>query len=534
MPASSGDYVIYLRKSRADLEAEQRGESETLARHERALLELSHRLRLNIVDIYREIVSGETITARPVMQRLLTEVESGIWSGVLVMEVERLARGDTIDQGIVAQAFKFSGTKIITPSKTYDPDNEFDEEYFEFGLFMSRREYKTINRRLQRGRLASVKEGKFVGSAPPYGYQKKKLDRDKGYTLIPDPVQAPIIKLIFELYTTGEQMPNGTWQRLGISRIVRRLNELKAVPQKGGDWSPATIRDILTNPVYTGKMRWNWRKNVKRRENGAVAISRPRSVAEDCILVQGLHEPIIDQAVFETAQEYITKNRVPSVKVSQTMQNPLAGLVVCGNCGRRMQRRPYLKQGRVPALICPYTSCGNVSSDLDMVEARILNSLRDWLSEYRMHWKEDGKQASSLGAQKRAIKKLDSEIAALEKQKENLHDLLERGIYDTDTFLDRSRSIAERTKRAQADRAALAKSLAEQELREASRKTIIPKVEHLLEVYGQLSTAKEKNDILKEVLEKVVYTKKESGRWGRPDNFEIVLFPKIPRSSPDD
>ena len=195
-----GDYVMYLRKSRTDMEAEQRGEGETLARHERALLELSDRLCLNLAGVYREIVSGETIAARPVMQKLLSEVERGLWAGVLVIEVERLARGDTIDQGIVAQTFKFSGTKIITPSKTYDPDNEFDEEYFEFGLFMSRREYKTINRRLQQGRLASVKEGKYVASVPPYGYDRKKLEHDKGYTLIPNPEEAEIVKLIFALF----------------------------------------------------------------------------------------------------------------------------------------------------------------------------------------------------------------------------------------------------------------------------------------------------------------------------------------------
>ena len=204
MERYDGDFLIYLRKSRADLEAERRGEGETLARHERALLELASRLDLHITEIYREIVSGETIAARPVMQQLLSEVERGMWSGVLVMEVERLARGDTIDQGIVAQAFKFSGTKIVTPSKTYDPENEFDEEYFEFGLFMSRREYKTINRRLQRGRAASIKEGKYVGSIPPYGYERTKLERDKGYTLSPDPEQAPVVKMIYELYTKGE------------------------------------------------------------------------------------------------------------------------------------------------------------------------------------------------------------------------------------------------------------------------------------------------------------------------------------------
>lgn len=166
--SDSGEYALYLRKSRADYEAEARGEGETLARHEKMLIELARRYNFSIGKIYREIVSGESIEARPVVQELLKDVQSGRWKGVLVVEVERLARGDTMDQGRVAKSFKFSDTKIITPIKIYDPNNEFDEEYFEFGLFMSRREYKVINRRLQRGRLASVKEGKYVGSIPPY------------------------------------------------------------------------------------------------------------------------------------------------------------------------------------------------------------------------------------------------------------------------------------------------------------------------------------------------------------------------------
>ena len=183
---------IYLRKSRADREAEARGEGETLARHERILLDLARSRNYNVGAIYREIVSGETISARPVMQQLLREVEAGSWDGVLVVEVERLARGDTIDQGVVSRAFQFSDTKIITPTKTYDPDNEFDEEYFEFGLFMSRREYKTIKRRLNAGRIASVKEGKYCGSKPPYGYERVKLHGEKGFTLQPDRAQAAV------------------------------------------------------------------------------------------------------------------------------------------------------------------------------------------------------------------------------------------------------------------------------------------------------------------------------------------------------
>ena len=76
-----------------------RGEGETLARHKRILLDYAERNNLQITKIYQEIVSGESIAARPQMQQLLTDVEQGLYDGVLVIEVERLARCDTIDQG---------------------------------------------------------------------------------------------------------------------------------------------------------------------------------------------------------------------------------------------------------------------------------------------------------------------------------------------------------------------------------------------------------------------------------------------------
>lgn len=152
-------YCIYLRKSRVDI---AKGEEDTLTRHETILTELANLRGLKVSKVYKEIVSGDTISARPVMQELLHDVELGVWNGVLVMEVERLARGDTIDQGIVAQTFKYSDTLIVTPTKTYDPNDEFDEEYFEFGLFMSRREYKTINRRLQAEGLQALKKATIL------------------------------------------------------------------------------------------------------------------------------------------------------------------------------------------------------------------------------------------------------------------------------------------------------------------------------------------------------------------------------------
>lgn len=357
-------YCAYLRKSRKDIEAELMGEGETLKRHEAMLTDLAAKMKTNIDKFYREVVSGETIASRPIMQELLSDVEKGMWQGVFVVEVERLARGDTMDQGLVAQTFKYSNTKIVTPMKIYDPSNEFDEEYFEFGLFMSRREYKTINRRLQRGRIQSVKEGKYLGTVAPYGYERVKLKGQKGYTLEINPSETKIVQLIYDLYTGNN--------RIGVSLIANRLNEMKIPTAKGGDWTTSTIRGILSNPVYIGKIRWNSRPEVKKMIDGQVVKERPRANEKDWIIVDGLHNPIIEKDIFNLAQEYLSENPSLPIPTRYKIMNPLAGIIVCKMCDRKMKRRPYSNKNP-DTLMCDGPTCTNISSHLHLVEKRLLD-----------------------------------------------------------------------------------------------------------------------------------------------------------------
>nr|UWG90030.1 MAG: hypothetical protein [Bacteriophage sp.] len=531
-PLSNADeYCIYLRKSRVDLEAEAHGDGETLARHEKLLLEVARRDHLNVTEIYREVVSGETIAARPVMQHLLQEVELGRWAGVLVMEVERLARGDTIDQGIMAQTFKYSGTKIITPLKVYDPNNEYDEEYFEFGLFMSRREYKTINRRLQRGRLASAKEGKWVSGVAPYGYEKIRVPNDKGWTLRPVEAEADIVRFIFRLYTSGEAAEDGSVKKFGSYSIAVRLDKMGIKPPSGSPcWNSTTIQAILQNPVYIGKIRWNVHKTKKRVINNAVRVERYVAPPEEQIYVDGLHPAIVDEAVFLAAQDLMAQKGPVPVQSVNTVTNPLAGVLVCGKCGRNIVLRPNAYGG---LLMCPNRACDNVGSKFPIVEERLLQALSQWLSDYRLEWsnRPPSEEQALIDLKGKSIRKAQAEVDTLQKQLERTHDLLEQGVYDTDTFLARSRSITERINSANESIAALATELAEDEARAASRKNIVPKVEKLLEVYAELPSAQAKNEMLKEVIEKAEYTKlQRSGRNGPFDNFDLLLYPKLPPS----
>lgn len=523
-----GEYAIYLRKSRADIEAESSGEGETLARHEKALLSHAKKLKIKVSKIYREIVSGETIASRPEMQNLLSDTERGLWRGVLVMEVERLARGETIDQGIVAQTFKYSGTKIITPMKTYDPNNEFDEEYFEFGLFMSRREYKTINRRLQSGRLASVNEGKYVGNQPPYGYKRVKLLDQKGYTLEPVPNESDVVKLIFELYTQGEQQEDGSFRRLGTSLIARRLNQLKIKPRKADAWTAPTIKDILNNPVYIGKIRWNWRPAKKKINKGKIAIERPRS--EDVIIKDGLHNPIISDDVFDLAQDIMFKNPARPVGDRHTIKNPLAGLVECGMCGRNMVRRPYNDRTKHDTLMCPAPHCKNVSARLADVEVAVLDALGKVLSEYQIQLGASSKpDETKLKVISNNIEETRNELGELKKQLNKVHELLETGIYSSDQFLERSGLLSGQIKESEENLRSLTREYDDEEARLKGKSEFIPRLESILSAYREICTAQGKNDLLKEVLEKAVYIKEKSARYKgvRPEDFTITVYPSF-------
>ena len=477
-----GNYAIYLRKSRADVEAESKGEGETLARHEHILLELANKKGLKIGKIYKEIVSGETIEARPEMQKLLSDVKQGKWKGVLVVEVERLARGETIDQGIVAKTFRISNTQIITPMKTYNPNNEFDEEYFEFGLFMSRREYKVINRRLQRGRLLSVKEGKYVGSIAPFGYDRVKIKGDKGYTLRKNS-EANTVRIMYDLYA---------YQDLSIGEVCRKLNEMGLRTRKNAKWTISAVRGVLENPVYVGKIRWNCRKVVKIYKNDKLISSRPRN--KNYILVDGLHKPIIDEKTWKIVLAKRSLNSVP-VKHNNIVKNPLSGLIICGKCGKKMKRRAYTKFSKEPTLYCDNPNCNNIGSKFCYVEEKVLEGLKIWLSGYELDCKE---YLEKIKYNK--IKSIEETIFTLKQEAKNENDKLHRifnfledGTYTKEMFKQRKEIILKKLDNINNSINKLEQAKTQYKQNEEH----IPKIKNIIDIYNLLQTAEEKNNLLK-------------------------------------
>lgn len=425
------DDYLYLRKSRKDLEFDN--EIDILSRHEKQLIELANKKGIHIPNenILREVVSGENLINRPMMQYLLNKIENGEVNNIFCIEIERLSRGNSIDQGIITQAIIMNNVTIHTLQKTYDPKNEYDEEYFEFGLFMSRREYKTINRRLQRGKAQAIKEGKFIASVPPFGYDRIKIKGDKGYTLDPNK-DAETVKMIFNLCLEGYK----------TTQLAKHLQKLGIKSISGKDWTPAMIRNILTNPVYTGYIVSKRRTIVRKVVNDKIVVSKP--VNKSPQKTKGLHKPLITEEEYQQVQNFLDSLKPSKVQKKHKLKNPFVGITFCKICGSRMYRRLNHRDHSKDYLACSNIYCKNVSARIYIVENKLIEQLKEILKEQRTflnnYEKEIIKKAQDYSKE---IKNIEKQINELDNQFIKVCDFLEKGVYSIELFESRSKTITE-------------------------------------------------------------------------------------------
>ena len=508
-------YFIYARKSRKDADLEALG-IDVLERHITTLLELAKTLSLPIGAIYREVVSGDSIDSRPVMSQVMAEVESCMWDGCLVMDVDRLARGDTIDQGRVQRAFFYSNTKIVTPNKTYDPANEYDNEYFEFSLFMSRREYATIKRRMQRGRERSSSDGYYVGNIPPYGWRRVIAPDGKHFSLAPDPTESPVLDLMYDLCGN---------KQYGYQKACTHMAEMGILSRSGRPFTPSTLKGIISNPANIGKVRWGHRKTVRTVKDGKISRSRPHS--SDYILADAVWPPRISADLFQRANQPKGSCSAP-VRDDRPIQNIFAGLVRCSQCGRLMVRKKAHTKTPYDILICQYTECPTVGIRIDELELALLEWLRNYIDKYELTdaLPED---VENVAAKEAIVKNFEKEHETLLKQRESLFDFLEQGIYTKEIFIERSNALERRVKECMEHSISAQNDLHATLALQANRKNFVPRCKNLLGEWGRL-TIPEKNSALKVLIEKIMFTKTKRNKKGQDrSDFEIDVFPKVPK-----
>lgn len=498
-------YAIYLRKSRADLEAEKLGEGETLARHRKMLEELAARKGFYIGEIYTELESGESIAGRPKIQKLLEDCYKGKYKGILIVEVTRLSRGNQGDAQTIMDCLKYSnmnnGVLVVTPTKTYDvAHSQEDEEYMEFELFMSRREYKMIHKRMDRGRRQAVVEGNYMGAYRPYGYNIVKTKTKR--TLVPNEIEAPYIKKIFEW-----SVKDG----LSTHDIAKRLSAIGAPTYRGDtEWTKDSVKTYLTNPVYMGKVRWNNRMRIKTMVNGELKITRPRYHSDQYMLYDGKHmkDALVDEETFREAQKKFYKDRTRS---GLQLKNPLAGLVYCKKCGKSMHLQPYDKT-RSDRIVhkSNASGCRVKSAIASDVVAAVTHALRTYVDDFEVKI-ENSPDIDENDIQKQ-IDALVKEMRKIEKKKSKLFDSWENDDITNNEFVERKTIHNQRLETLEKQIEDLEYTIPEKE--EYEEKLILVS-EALMTIQDDQLDAATKNESLKQIISRIEFS--------RENDVEFIL-----------
>jgi hypothetical protein len=266
---------------------------------------------------------------------------------------------------------------------------------------------------MQAGIQISVKSGNYVASIPPYGYERTTIiiDKNKCPTLKIKEDEADVVRMIFDMYVN---------QNMGTQLVAKRLNDLNIKTQKNRKWTPDSIRTVIENIHYIGKIRWNKRKGKIVVENGEFRKVRPKN-SDDCVVVEGKHEAIISEELFYAAQEKRKKaHRTP---VNKELKNPFASLIFC-TCGRAVSYRVFKnKKTKIPTepyylcnsqgLLCDSGSC-SASEIIDFVA----DVLRKKIKEFKIEAKNENDDLLIL--HDKQITKLEKALADLDAREESM------------------------------------------------------------------------------------------------------------------
>jgi site-specific DNA recombinase len=249
-----------------------------------------------IVAAHEDQASGTSLD-RPGLQQALDLAREKRIDLLLVYRVDRLSRKVRQLAGLCEELDQLN-VVLKSATEPFDTGSPAGRMMLQMLGVFAEFEHATIVDRVTSGLERRVREGKWMSGRTPYGYTRDKETK----LLIPDPVKAPVLRRIFNLYADG---------KLGTTAIARTLDsEAAPSPRKTG-WSPNALQLILANPAYKGLVRWNGETHP------------------------GLHEPLVDDETFERAQE-IRRRRGEDASLRRG--NPtdylLSGLVRCHHCGR--------------------------------------------------------------------------------------------------------------------------------------------------------------------------------------------------------
>lgn len=323
---------IYIRLSQEDDDKKYESDSESVINQRTLLKNYVKENNFNFIDEYVDDGFTGTDFDRPGFKKLIEDIETKRINCVIVKDLSRFGR-DHVMTGYYTETYfpenRIRFISVLESIDTFKTQASNDSATFiqAFNDFYSKQNSIKIKRALDDKR----KEGKYIGSLPPFGYLRD--ENDKGH-LVPDKEVAHIVTEIFKMRANG----------IGVSEITTTLNE-KNYPTPSGykgtkfssrlldnkQWNISSVKKVLSNRVYCGDMVQ--KKQAKVSYKSKKKITLPENMN---YVVENTHEPLIDKATYEYVQE-LTHSRIKHAKIKTGREKRLfEGLLFCKECTNRL------------------------------------------------------------------------------------------------------------------------------------------------------------------------------------------------------
>lgn len=327
-----GTTALYCRLSRDD---GMDGDSNSVANQKRLLSQKAKEMSLSNTKYYVDDGYTGTNFNRPGFQQMLSDIEMGFVSAVMVKDLSRLGR-DYVSVGNYTDSyFPDHGIRFIAVNDSIDSE-EGESEIAPFKNILNEMYARDISKKIRSSHRLRGNMGEPL-SQPPYGYQKSSENKKKW---IIDPEAAEIVKSIFKMCLDGkgnetiarvlqEQkvlVPMAYWQSKGLPRGGKKT---QPNPYR---WCKTTVQKILSQQEYCGDVI-NFKTYSKSFKNKRRYDNDP----ENWMIFKDVHEAIIAREDFEKVQTRIAKTKRRAPKPHNGQKSMFADLLFCGDCHTKLR-----------------------------------------------------------------------------------------------------------------------------------------------------------------------------------------------------